>query len=130
MNEDGAGPLPRLPRRLFVLGIAATLAILAYAFPLPGIPESGRRVTAVLAVVVTLWISEALPLAVTALLGPALCVVVGAATVDQAFAAFGNPIVLLFIGSFLLARLTFKHRLNERIAFRVLSLAAVRSDPT
>ena len=94
-------------------------------------PEAGRRLTAVLMVVVTLWIGEALPLAVTALLGPALCVLVGVAPVEQAFAAFGNPIVLLFIGSFLLARLTFKHRLNERIAFRVLSLAvgAQRPDP-
>jgi sodium-dependent dicarboxylate transporter 2/3/5 len=130
MDEEGAGPLPRLQRRLFVLGVAALLALAVYAFPLPGIPENGRRVTAVLMVVVTLWIAEALPLAVTALLGPSLCVLIGAAPVEQAFAAFGNPIVLLFIGSFLLARLTFKHKLNERIAYRVLSLAAVRSDPT
>jgi sodium-dependent dicarboxylate transporter 2/3/5 len=130
MNEDGGGPVPSMPRRLLVLAVAAALAALVYAFPLPGVPESGRRVTAVLMIVVTLWIAEALPLAITALLGPALCVLVGAAPVDQAFAAFGNPIVLLFVGSFLLARLTFKHRLSERIAFRVLSLAVVRSDPT
>lgn len=130
MSEEGGGPLARLQRRVLVLGVAALLAALAYAFPLPGLPEPGRRLTAVLMVVGTLWIAEALPLAVTALLGPALCVLVGVAPVDQAFAAFGNPIVLLFIGSFLLARLTFKHKLNERIAFRVLSLPAVRSDPT
>ena len=105
------------------------LAAAAYAFPLPGVSEAGRRLTAVLMVVVTLWIAEALPLAITALLGPALSVLVGVAPVEQAFAAFSNPIVMLFIGSFLLARLTFKHRLNERIAFRVLSLRVVGSDP-
>jgi sodium-dependent dicarboxylate transporter 2/3/5 len=37
---------------------------------------------------------------------------------------------MLFVGSFLLARATFKHRLNERIAYRVLSLGLLRNDPT
>jgi len=130
MDEEGGGSVPSVRRRLLVLGLAIALAALAYAFPLPGVSEAGRRLTAVLMVVITLWIAEALPLAVTALLGPALCVLVGVAPVDQAFAAFSNPIMMLFIGSFLLARVTFKHRLNERIAYRVLSLRAVGSDPT
>jgi sodium-dependent dicarboxylate transporter 2/3/5 len=110
--------------------LALVLAVLAYLYPLPGISEEGRRLTAVLAAVATLWITEALPLAVTALLGPALAVVVGAASANEAFAAFGNPIIMLFVGSFLLARATFKHRLNERIAYRVLSLGLLRNDPT
>lgn len=116
-------------RRLAAVVIALLLAGVVYAFPLPEVPESGRRLSAVLMVVVTLWLSEALPIAVTALLGPALAVVVGAAPVEQAFAAFGNPIVLLFVGSFLLAGATFKHRLNERIAYRILSPPVVGSDP-
>ena len=33
MDEEGAGPLPRLQRRLFVLGVAATLALAVYALP-------------------------------------------------------------------------------------------------
>ncbi len=110
--------------------LAIGLAVLAYAFPLPDISEEGRRLTAVLAVVATLWISEALPLAATALLGPALAVLAGVATAEKAFAAFGNPIMMLFVGSFLLARATFKHRLNERIAYRVLSMGVLRNDPT
>jgi sodium-dependent dicarboxylate transporter 2/3/5 len=110
--------------------LALVLAAVAYAFPLPGLPEEGRRLTSVLAVVATLWISELLPLAVTALLGPALAVVVGVAEADVAFAAFGNPILMLFIGSFLLAHATFKFRLNERIAYRVLSLGILANEPT
>lgn len=128
VEEDG--PTPRARRRFFVLGVAVVLAAVGYAFPLPGIPEAGRRLTAVLLAVMVLWIGEALPLAVTALLGPALAVLAGVAPVEQAFSAFGNPILVLFIGSFLLARVTFKHGLSERIAFRVLSLPAVRRGPT
>jgi sodium-dependent dicarboxylate transporter 2/3/5 len=86
--------------------------------------------TSVMVLVATLWISEALPLAVTALLGPSLAVVAGVAKADAAFAAFGNPIIMLFVGSFLLAHATFKFRLNERIAYRVLSLGILSNDPT
>ncbi len=127
-ERSGGGPAsPR--RKLAVLAVAAGLAALAYAFPLPGIPEEGRRLTAVLAVVVTLWVSEIIPLAATALLGPSFAVVAGVAPAGKAFAAFGSPIILLFIGSFLLGHATFKHRLNERIAYRVLSLGILKSDP-
>ncbi len=128
--DDGDARVMHLSTRLAVLGLAVVLAAVVYAFPLPNIPEPGRRLTAVMMVVVTLWIAEALPIAVTALLGPALAVLVGVAPAEQAFAAFGNPIIILFIGSFLLARVTFKHRLNERIAYRVLSLPILGSDPT
>ena len=117
-------------RQWLAIALAAALAALAYTFPLTGISEEGRRLTAVLVAVATLWISETLPLAVTGLLGPALAVIVGVAPAEKAFAAFGNPIMMLFIGSFLLARATFKHRLNERIAYRVLSLPILRNDPT
>lgn len=116
--------------RLLVLSLAIGLGALVYAVSLPGVSEPGRRLAAVMAVVATLWIGEALPLAVTALLGPALAVAVGVAPAEQCFAAFGNPIIMLFVGSFLLARATFKYRLNERIAYRVLSLAVLRNDPT
>jgi sodium-dependent dicarboxylate transporter 2/3/5 len=122
-----AAPPP--PRRALALGLAAGLAGLAYAFPLPGVSEEGRRLTAVLAAVGTLWVSEALPLAATALLGPALAVLVGVAPAKAAFSALANPILVLFIGSFLLAQALEKHRVSERIAYRVLGMAAVRSDP-
>jgi solute carrier family 13 (sodium-dependent dicarboxylate transporter), member 2/3/5 len=113
-----------------VILLALVLAGVVYSFPLPHISEEGRRLTSVLVVVATLWVGEVLPLAVTAFLGPSFAVLVGAATAEQAFSAFGNPIMMLFVGSFLLARATFKHRLNERIAFRVLSLPILRNSPT
>lgn len=127
--DEGGGVVRGAGRRFVAAAVALGLAAVVYAFPLPDLAEPGRRLTAVLVVVATLWLSEALPLAVTALLGPALAVLVGAAPAAQAFAEFGNPIVLLFVGSFLLAGATFKHRLNERIAYGVLSHRLVGNDP-
>ena len=82
-----------------------------------------------MAAVATLWVTEVLPLAATAILGPAIAVVVGVAPAKAAFAALANPILVLFIGSFLLARALEKHRMSERIAYRVLGLGVVKSDP-
>jgi len=124
MEGDPAGG-----RRALSLASAAGLAALAYAFPLPGLGEEARRLAAVMAAVGVLWVSEALPLAATALLGPAVAVAAGVAPAKDAFAALANPIVLLFVGSFLLARALEVHRVSERIAYRALSLRLVRSDP-
>src|SRR5687768_12113295 len=64
----------------------------------------GRRLSAILASVAVLWITEALPLPVTALLGAALCVVLGVADAKTTFAPFADPMIFLFLGSFILAR--------------------------
>lgn len=120
---------PAPGRRTVALALALGLGALAFAFPLPGVPEEGRRLSAVLAAVGVLWVTEALPLAATALLGPAFAVALGVAPAKAAFAALANPILMLFVGSFLIARALEKHRLSERIAYRALSLGVVRSDP-
>ena len=77
---------------------------------------------AILALVVVLWVTEALPLAVTALLGPVLAVVLRVAPARQAFAPFADPIIFLFIGSFILAQAMFVHGVDRRIAYTALSL--------
>ncbi len=70
---------------------------------------------------ILLWMTEALPLAVTALVGPALAVILGVGTAAQVFAPFADPIIFLFIGSFILAEAMFVHRLDRRMAFTALA---------
>jgi len=57
--------------------------------------------------VVVLWVTEALPLPVTALLGAAVCVVLGVAPAREVFAPFADPLMFLFIGAFILSRAIF-----------------------
>ena len=83
----------------------------------------------ILAAVVVLWISETLPLPVTALLGAVLCVALGVAPARQVLAYFADPIVFLFIGSFMLARAMSVHGLDRRIALAFLSIAWVGLRP-
>jgi len=114
--------------------IGLTLAPLAFAgvwlVEFSGLSPQAHRLAAVMAAVVVLWITEALPMPVTALLGAALAVVLRVAPAKVAFAPFADPIMFLFIGSFILARAIFLHRLDRRLAFGVLSLHWVGAYPS
>jgi sodium-dependent dicarboxylate transporter 2/3/5 len=78
---------------------------------------------------VVFWVTEALPLAVTALIGPVLAVVLRVVPARAAFAPFADPIIFLFIGSFMLAEAMFVHGLDRRIAFSALSSRLVGGSP-
>jgi sodium-dependent dicarboxylate transporter 2/3/5 len=114
-------------RRTAGLCLAPATLLLVLLLPMPGLPAAGHRLAAVMAAVVVLWVSEALPMAVTALLGPALAVVFQVATARRALSSFADPIIFLFIGSFMLAEAMFVHGLDRRIAFTTLSSRLVGS---
>jgi sodium-dependent dicarboxylate transporter 2/3/5 len=107
-------------RRTVGLWLAPALAIACVLAPLP-LPAPAHRMAAILVLVVTLWITEALPMAVTALLGPILAVVSGVAGAREALAPFADPIIFLFIGSFILAEAMFVHGVDRRIAYTALA---------
>jgi len=113
-------------RRRRTVGLAAApLVFLAvFLLPLP-LPVAAHRMAAVMALVVVCWITEALPMAVTAMLGPVLAVVLGVADARAALAPFADPIIFLFIGSFILAEAMFVHGVDRRIAYSALSMRLV-----
>jgi solute carrier family 13 (sodium-dependent dicarboxylate transporter), member 2/3/5 len=109
--------------------LAPAAFILLLAWPMSGVSPAAHRLAAVLAAVVVLWVTEALPLAVTALLGAAACVVLQVAPAKEVFAPFADPLMFLFIGAFILARAIFLHGLDRRVAYAVLSLPWVGARP-
>ena len=104
----------------------AVFLILLYA-PMGALPVAAHRMAAIMGLVVVLWLSEALPLAVTAILGPCLAVVMGIASGREALAPFADPIIFLFIGGFMLAQAMFVHGLDRRIAYSALAMPGVGS---
>jgi sodium-dependent dicarboxylate transporter 2/3/5 len=111
------------------LVLAPLTLVLFLLLPLPNLSPQAHRLAAILATVVVLWITEALPMAVTAVLGPTLAVVFLVAPAQAAFAPFADPIIFLFIGSFILAQAMFVHQVDRRIAFTALSWRMVGSSP-
>ena len=110
--------------------LAPAVFLLLLFLPLDGIPAPAHRLAAVLASVVVLWVTEALPLPVTALLGAAACVVLQVAPAKEVFAPFADPLMFLFIGAFILSRAIFLHGLDRRVAYAVLSLPWVGARPS
>ncbi len=116
-------------RRVVGFVLAPSIFLLLLWLPLPGLKPEAHRLAAVMAAVVVLWITEALALPVTALVGAAACVVMRVAPARDVFAPFADPLMFLFIGSFILARAIFLHRLDRRLAFGVLSIRWVGARP-
>jgi len=99
-----------------VIGFGVLLA------PAGGLSSPGQAALATMAVVGTLWVTGALPLAVTALLVPPLLVVLGAVPrTGMAVTGFADPVLFLMLGGFALARALQQHGLDRRFALRVLA---------
>jgi solute carrier family 13 (sodium-dependent dicarboxylate transporter), member 2/3/5 len=101
------------------LGPVAFLAMLA--MPMDTLPPPAHRLASIIVLMVVLWVTEAIPLAVTALVGPLLAIVLQVAPAARALASFANPIIFLFIGSFIIAEAMYVHGLDRRIAYMALS---------
>lgn len=102
-----------------VLGPA--LFLTCYFWPGLDVPPAAQTLGSILALMIVLWVTEALPLPVTALLGPTLAVLLGVTNARGAFSAFADPIIFLFIGSFILAESMFVHGLARRMAYTAIA---------
>lgn len=69
-----------------------------------------------------LWISEALPLAVTALLVPVLATLTGVLDLKSAMTGYADPLIFLFFGGFALASTMSAQGLDRWIADRIVRL--------
>ncbi len=120
-------PFDRL-RAPLGFGLAPLLAIAVILAPFPALSPQAHRLAAICVFVIVLWLTEAIPLAVTALLGSALAVLAGVAPASKVLASFGDPVIFLFLGSFLLARAMEIHGVDRRLATSLLAHRWVGGD--
>ncbi len=111
------------------LVLGPLLFCLLLFIPIGSLTPPAHRLLAVMGLVITLWITEAAPLAVTALLGPALCVFLGIGGMKDVFRGFADPIIFLFLGGFLLAEAMLHHGLNRRVAYSILNRKWINRSP-
>jgi len=76
--------------------------------------------------IAALWITEALPITVTALLVPIVAVMTGIFNVKDALSNFAHPIIFLFLGGFGLAAALHKYNLDELFASYIMKAAGTR----
>src|SRR5690606_4169728 len=112
-------------RRTLGLVLGPVAAALVAAMPLDGLTPEAHRLAAIVTLVVVWWVSEAIPIPATALIGAGLTVLCGVATPTEAFAPFARPTIFLFMGSFMIGQAVTLHRLDTRLALGLLRLPAV-----
>jgi sodium-dependent dicarboxylate transporter 2/3/5 len=114
----------RLERGLKTAGLFAgpALALAVFAWNPGGHPPEARRLLAILCLAIAWWITEAVPLPATALVASALAIAAGVAPARQVLAPYADPVIFLFLGSFLLAEALSRYGLDVRIASWLLGL--------
>ena len=123
--DIGAGVAVRPAVLMFKFGLPLALFAAIILAPAPdGLTPQGQRALAVMALAVGLWASEALPIAVTGLMGVVLLILVGGAPdAESALYGFSQPVSYFIIGILTLGLAVQRSGLAERLAVYLMRLA-------
>lgn len=114
--------------RLLVIAMGPVLAFCLAALPAPdGLTPEAWKLVALTAWMVLWWMTEAVPVAVTALLPISMMPLLGISAQKAVGASYGHPLVFLFLGGFLIAAAMQRWGLHKRIALKVVQLAGSSS---
>lgn len=138
-TDQGTGKSVAVSSNIWGLVGAVAFMLVVYVLPTPapmerngeviGLTVNGKACLAVLAFAVTLWVTEALPFAVTSLFVVLLIPAFGIADYATVVAAgFGNPIITFFIGVLILSSGFARSGLGTRLVLNVLQVFGTRTD--
>ncbi|HEX8316183.1 MAG TPA: DASS family sodium-coupled anion symporter [Flavisolibacter sp.] len=102
--------------------ICVAVAVLIYFINPFGIQPEGAKVIGVAALLIGLWVTEALPMPVTALLPLILFPLLNIAPIKTTAASYANEVIFLFMGGFMLGLAIEKWKLHRRIALNIVRL--------
>lgn len=108
-------------QKLGLLAGPAFYFLIIFFFKPDGLTSAGVHVLAATVWMAIWWISEAVPIAVTALLPLVLFPMSDAMPVKSTAALYAHPIIFLFIGGFIIATAIQKWNLHQRIALNIIS---------
>lgn len=112
-NVSGAG-------KKFGLPLAVLLGVIVYCLPLAGLTADGHKALALFTCIFVLYLSQALPLAITSLAVIPLSVLWNIVPLKTALQPFSSPLVFLMVGAFLLSTAMLETGLANRLTFLIL----------
>jgi len=130
MSDAPRSPVPEVKapkptgsslRKRIGLFLGPLLFLVLYLMPAPaGLSPDGQTVLAGGVWIAVWWITEAIPIAVTALLPIVIFPVTGVMKTQEVTAPYANHLVFLFMGGFIIALAMEKWNLHRRIALTVI----------
>ncbi len=121
MNETTDTGNPQVALVGLLLGPLLMIALLLLPPP-EGMPPRAWSVAAVTLLMVAWWFTEALPVAVTALVPVVAFPLLGIVSAGEATAPYAHPLIFLFLGGFLIAKAVERWNLHRRMALSLLRL--------
>lgn len=111
------------------LGFFAGLIVFIIMLFIPapeGLSDAAWKTAAVTILMGVWWITEAIPIAVTALVPIVLFPTLGVFSISAATAPYANPLIFLFLGGFVIAIAMEKWNLHKRIAISIVSFVGIK----
>ena len=93
-----------------------------------GVGPAASKVLAIAGLMITWWVTEALPMPVVALLPLILFPLMKISSLEQASAPYAHPVIFLFLGGFMLGLAIEKWNLHRRIALNIVRLTGTSGD--
>jgi solute carrier family 13 (sodium-dependent dicarboxylate transporter), member 2/3/5 len=85
--------------------------------------QAAQHAFALFVLVAILWMTEAIPLALTGIMIPVVATLLKLVHPMEAFSQFGHPIIFLFMGGFVLAGALTTHAIDKLLAGKLIKLA-------
>lgn len=124
-EESSAGTV--VPRQWVGLAAGVLLALLMRLVLPDSLSTDGKNVAAVATLMAVWWMTEAIPLAATALVPLVAMPVLGVAPMGDTAAPYADPIIFLFLGGFVIA--TAMQRWNLHTRFALATVLVVGTSP-
>lgn len=123
-EEEPQGPTQSSKAMIIKLLVALALGIFIYVLPKPdNLPIEGHKLAAILVPVVFLWVSEAIPIGITALLATALMIMFKVTDSSSAWAPYANRAVMFVMMIIMFGVVLNEVGLAKRLLFWILRFA-------
>lgn len=124
--EKNSGKPGGIKRWLGMGGGLALFALMALSSAPEGLSREGWYTAAVAALMAVWWISEVIPIPVTAMLPLVLFPLFGIAGINATAVPYANPMIFLFMGGFIIAIAMQEWNLHRRVALNIIRVIGSR----